>query len=152
MIGSTFQDAFSALNTTSLKDYSAKMFDTSIAAGRFHKFIATLFHRSYCLLDLNSYPVQKRYGHSAGRQEVPLDNIRGTEGRLNDFDDCFHPLDERTRQRWLSIARAQEQGFDLPPVDLIQVGDVYFVRDGHHRISVARAFGRTTITADVTVW
>ncbi len=152
MIGGTFQDAFSALSTAKFEDHSAKMFDTSIAAGRFHKFISTLFHRSYRLLDLNSFPVQKRYGHFAGRQEVPLDSIRGTEGRLNDFDDCFHPLDERTRQRWMSIAHAHEQGFDLPPADLIQVGDVYFVRDGHHRISVARAFGRISITANVIVW
>jgi hypothetical protein len=133
-------------------DPSVHYFDHALKAGFFHKFISALLRRSYCLLDLNSYPTEKRYGHSAGQREVNLDSIRGTEGRLNDFDERFHPLTERTRQRWQSIARAHEQGLDLPPVELIQVGEVYFVRDGHHRISVARAFGRTTITANVTVW
>jgi hypothetical protein len=54
--------------------------------------------------------------------------------------------------RWLSVAAARDQGKGLPPVVLVQVGDVYFVRDGHHRIAVARALGQLDIEAQVTVW
>jgi hypothetical protein len=50
------------------------------------------------------------------------------------------------------VAEAMYMGVPLPPVHLIQVGDVYFVRDGHHRISVAKALGQTQIEANVTVW
>jgi hypothetical protein len=52
----------------------------------------------------------------------------------------------------MSVAKARLQGATLPPVDLVQVSDVYFVRDGHHRISVAKALGQVDIDADVTVW
>jgi hypothetical protein len=54
--------------------------------------------------------------------------------------------------RWLRVAAARDQGKVLPPVVLVQVEDVYFVRDGHHRISVARALGQLDIEAEVTVW
>lgn len=90
--------------------------------------------------------------HYAGLQEVPLEDIRGTEGRQNDFDDRFHPLTGQNRQRWESIARAYSAGINLLPIELIQVGNEYFVRDGHHRVSVARAMGETLIMATITVW
>ena len=87
-----------------------------------------------------------------GVQSVPIDQIRGSEGRSADFDRDFCPLQDRTRGRWLGIARARQAGKSLPPVLLVQVGKVYYVRDGHHRISVARALGQRTIEAKVTVW
>jgi hypothetical protein len=90
--------------------------------------------------------------HDAGLRTVSIERIRGTEGRSNDFDRSFHPLRESSRERWMSIARARDQDKALPPVDLIQVGDIYFCRDGHHRISVARAVGQRYIEAEVTVW
>jgi hypothetical protein len=128
------------------------LFDKALAAGRIHQFITMLTCRPSRLLDLGGFRSQQKNGHCAGRQEVSLDDIRGTEGRQNDFDDRFHPLTGRIRERWVSVARANKEGIDLPPVELIRVGKVYFVRDGHHRISVARAFGQSTITANVTVW
>jgi hypothetical protein len=54
--------------------------------------------------------------------------------------------------RWLSVAAARDQDEVLPPVVLVRVGDVYFVRDGHHRISVALALGQLDIEAEVTIW
>jgi hypothetical protein len=90
--------------------------------------------------------------HYAGTRPVPIRHIRGSEGRCDDFDTGFRPLTSHNKGRWLGIAKARLQGVALPPVDLIQVGDIYFVRDGHHRISVARAFGQTDIDAEVTVW
>jgi hypothetical protein len=88
----------------------------------------------------------------AGLRSVPISHIRGSEGRSDDFDAEFRPLKAHNRWRWVNMAAAKMRGVVLPPVDLIQVGDVYFVRDGHHRISVARAFGQEHIDAEVTVW
>jgi hypothetical protein len=88
----------------------------------------------------------------AGLQTVPIGRIRGSEGRCNDFDRDFNPLQRHTEGRWRSVARARWEGKSLPPVELVQVGDVYFVRDGHHRISVARASGQQDIEAEVKVW
>jgi hypothetical protein len=90
--------------------------------------------------------------HYAGVRPVPIRQIRGSEGRRDDFDASFRPLNSHARDRWLSVATAWQKGVALPPVDLIQVGDLYFVRDGHHRISVARAWGAESIDAEVTVW
>jgi uncharacterized ParB-like nuclease family protein len=80
---------------------------------------------------------------------VPIHQIKGSLGRSNDFDANFNPLHERTRSRWISVASAVRQRIPLPPVELLQVGDSFFVRDGHHRISVARAFGQEDIEARV---
>ena len=90
--------------------------------------------------------------HHAGTQAVPISRIQGSEGRCNDFDRNFRPLRKHNRARWLNVARARLKDINLPPVDLIRVGNDYYVRDGHHRISVARAFGQKDIDAQVTVW
>jgi hypothetical protein len=73
-------------------------------------------------------------------------HIRGSESRSSDFDRDFNPLHDHNRRRWLNVAAARQRGKALPLVKLIQVGDVYFVRDGHHRISVARALGQRSIS------
>jgi len=78
--------------------------------------------------------------------------IRGSEGRCQDFDADFRPLKELSRERWMAIAAAWKLGTELPPVQLVQIRDLYFVRDGHHRISVARAMRQENIDAEVTVW
>lgn len=89
---------------------------------------------------------------SGGTRTVDIAQICGSENRVGDFDCDFNPLQDHTRDRWLSIASARQRGRYLPPVALIQVGDRYFVRDGHHRISVARALGQQAIEACVEVW
>ena len=88
--------------------------------------------------------------HAAGQHVVPLDAIVGTVDRGRDFDRSFRPTTGRVRSRWEHIAAAMRRGEAMPPVDLVRIGQIYFVRDGHHRISVARALGRTDIDADVT--
>jgi hypothetical protein len=85
-----------------------------------------------------------------GPKVVPLDDIVGTVDRTRDFDRNFRPTSGRVRSRWESIAAAMRRGEPMPPVDLLQIGEIYFVRDGHHRVSVARALGRTDIDAFVT--
>jgi len=85
-----------------------------------------------------------------GLQVVPLDAIVGTVDRAVDFDRGFRPTSARLRSRWERIAAAQRRGEALPPISLFQVGELYFVRDGHHRVSVAKSLGREDIDAYVT--
>jgi hypothetical protein len=92
-----------------------------------------------------------RVGESdAGLQTVPLDLIVGSVDRLREFDIRFRPTTSRTRGRWERIAAARRRGEPLPPISLYRVGDLCFVRDGHHRVSVARAVRDTVIDAYVT--
>ena len=87
---------------------------------------------------------------SAGSTVVALDAIVGTVDRGREFDRRFRPTSGRMRSRWEQIAAAMRRGESMPPVDLRRIGEIYFVSDGHHRISVARALGRTDIDAFVT--
>jgi hypothetical protein len=87
---------------------------------------------------------------SLGLHVVPLEAIAGTVDRGRDFDRRFRPTSGRMRSRWEQIATAMRRGEAMPPIDLLKVGEIYFVRDGHHRVSVARALGRTDIDAYVT--
>jgi hypothetical protein len=90
--------------------------------------------------------------HYSGIRSVEISKIRGSEGRSKDFDISFRPLLENQRDRWHSVATAQLEDKPLPPVELIQVGNTYFVRDGHHRISVSRALGEEYIEATIASW
>jgi hypothetical protein len=85
-----------------------------------------------------------------GLQSVEIDSILGTVDRTSGFDRQFRPTSSRARVRWERIANAIRRGEPMPPISLYRVGDVHFVRDGHHRVSVARALGRTEIDAYVT--
>jgi hypothetical protein len=85
-----------------------------------------------------------------GPRVVPLDAIVGTVDRGGQFDRRFRPRSGQLRSRWEQIDAAMRRGESMPPVDLLKIGEIYFVRDGHHRVSVARALGRTDIDAIVT--
>jgi hypothetical protein len=91
--------------------------------------------------------VSERY---LGLQVVPIPAIAGTVDRERDFDRHFRPTSSRVRTRWERIAAAMRRGEAMPPVDLYRIGEVYFVRDGHHRVSVACALGHADIDAYVT--
>src|SRR5262249_25569266 len=115
---------------------------------------AKLRGQSGRLLDLKTIAATRTIGdrRTLGMRTVPISQIRGSEGRCDDFDNVFRPLKGHTEARWVSVATAQLRGIGLPPVELIQVGEVYFVRDGHHRISAAAALGQQEVDAIVTVW
>jgi hypothetical protein len=85
-----------------------------------------------------------------GLETIPLDSIVGSVGRQRDFDRGFRPTSGRTRGRWEQIATAARKGDAFPPIDVYRIGEVHFVEDGHHRVSVARAQGLDTIDAYVT--
>jgi hypothetical protein len=84
-----------------------------------------------------------------GMREVPIDHIVGSVGRYRDFDRAFLPRQVQTRDRWESVDRAYLDHSELPPIDLYKIGETYFVKDGNHRVSVARERGQAFIDAHV---
>ncbi len=115
----------------------------SALTGRSRRLLALAEIDTTCTVEAHCY---------AEIQSVPICQISGSQGRSYDFDCDFNPLQDHTKIRWLGIATARKRGKVLPPVELIQVGDLYFVQDGHHRISVAQALGQRDIEAQVTLW
>jgi hypothetical protein len=85
-----------------------------------------------------------------GLQTIPLDSIVGSVDRTRDFDRRFRPTSRRTRKRWERMATATRRGEAFPPIDVYRIGEVHFVKDGHHRVSIARAQGLPDIDAYVT--
>jgi hypothetical protein len=83
-------------------------------------------------------------------REIPLDAIAGTvePSRAELFDGDFRPTGA-ARSRWQRLWLAEHRGAVLPPISVVRIGDAYAVRDGHHRVSVARARGALTIDAAV---
>jgi hypothetical protein len=131
----------------------SREFRKSLWQGYLTRLVSALFRRDHRLLDLDQVRQNREVGSSfeAGIRTIRVGNVHGSEGRIQDFDAGFHPLQEHTRARWESVARAWVNDIPLPPVELVQVGNEYFVRDGHHRISVARAMGQESIEARVIV-
>jgi hypothetical protein len=138
----------------SATSYATALYASAHRAGRLRQVWAKLRGQPRRLLDLTTIAATGtvRDRHYTGTQTVPIRQIRGSEGRCDDFDAAFRPIKDHTEERWMSVARAHLRGLGLPPVELIQVGEVYFVRDGHHRISVAAALGQQEVDAEVTVW
>jgi hypothetical protein len=128
------------------------MFWRASNRGKLHSFWTWLTRRTSQLIDLeDALNGSIEASHYAGIKTVNIDNIRGSQGKTDAFDNNFNPIQETTRSRWLSIAIEKLRGRELPPVELFQLGNDYYVRDGHHRISVSRTLGQQFIEAEVTV-
>jgi hypothetical protein len=91
-------------------------------------------------------PFQRRY---VGLRAIPLSQIVGTDSRERDFDREFLPRRTDIGPRWRGVEQAFPEG-DFPPILVYQLGDAYFVVDGHHRVAIARQRGMATIDAEVT--
>ncbi|MCC7362381.1 MAG: hypothetical protein IT317_23070 [Anaerolineales bacterium] len=122
-------------------------FDLLFGQARLAGWWARLTGRSLALRALNNHSA--RDPRSPQTHPVPLAEIVGSENRAEDFDAEFRPLERHTRDRWISLAAARRLGVALPAVDLVAGPDGYYVRDGHHRISVARAAGQMEIEARI---
>jgi hypothetical protein len=85
-----------------------------------------------------------------GLRTIQLDAVTGTVDSRHDFDRKFRPASSRVRQRWERLDLAQRRGAAIPPIDVYLVGDMYFVKDGHHRVSVAMATRQKAMDAYVT--
>lgn len=129
-----------------------RRFERAQRQAKIRQLWARIGRHSRCLFDLNHVHCATADRHYVGLRVAPLDSIRGSEGRCRDFDCDFLPLQPALAERWVSVYMAISKGVPMQPVTLIRAGEVYFVRDGHHRISVARVQGRPDIEAEVTVW
>ena len=85
-----------------------------------------------------------------GVYDIPLDKIVGSVGRCHEFTRTFWPRREKLRVRWQRVFTLIHSASGLPPIEVYQVGDVYFVCDGHHRVSVSRQIGLKVIEAHIT--
>jgi hypothetical protein len=85
-----------------------------------------------------------------GRGTVESSRIVGSAGKRQCFDETFMPLRAVSRERWKRVDRAFRLGLELPPLTLYSLGKLYFVKDGHHRVSLARFHGAEWIDAEVT--
>ncbi len=147
---STYDDGITG-DEPNLRSEALGLYFKMSTSGKLHRALNFLQHKSRKLLDLkfSKSPTCQQNRHYAGQQSVAIDQIKGTESRDGDFDDAFYPLHDRLRSRWLGVAAARLTGRELPPVELIQVGGIYYVQDGHHRISVAKALGEDFVDAEV---
>src|SRR5512142_3059626 len=122
---------------------------------RFKAFVnrlrGTLSGRPSMLLSYDEIKEKLRVGGPIyrGVQTVRVDQIAGSLNRYHEFDRVFLPASDSLADRWQSVNRAFYQDISLPPVVLYKVGQVYFVVDGHHRVSVAREQGQLYIEAEV---
>jgi hypothetical protein len=93
--------------------------------------------------------LQLKNVHELGLHDVPLDHIVGSVGRYQDFTRAFFPRQDSLKDRWQRIDRLVTRGSRIPPIELYKVGEIYFVRDGNHRVSVARKHQFPSIQAYV---
>lgn len=126
-------------------------FERAYRMGFWRKVITWLTGESNQLLPFKevreSIPLQGE--HYVGLQQVSINQIVGSLGRYRDFDRAFIPLQTNTKERWVRVDEAHYEDVLLPPVDLYKMGEVYFVVDGNHRVSVARNKGQEFIDAYV---
>lgn len=130
------------------------LFDQAWFTGQVKRIVASILGKSRQLPLLNDarQPDAELIVTELGDQPVRLENVIGTVGKLS-FDRSFHPLQRRSRNRWTSIAEVMlMDATALPPIDVVRVGDDYYVQDGHHRVSVGKTLGRLYLDGDVTVW
>lgn len=91
-------------------------------------------------------PINETY---LGMKVIPIDKIIGSEGRYKDFDNNFFPKSSHLRNRWEHVDEAAIKSINLPPIKVYEIAGLYFVRDGNHRVSVAKARGTEFIDAEV---
>lgn len=130
---------------------SREDFSKARAKGRMQELLSTLQWKNNELLSL--YEVTKllkpKLETYRGVKAIPIDKVIGSEGRYHDFTLAFYPRKEMLRSRWQSIDEAHLKQIYLPPISVYKLGDAYFVRDGNHRVSVAKSQGVEFIDAEV---
>jgi len=124
------------------------------AKARLQHFWAAVTGESLDLLRFNEITQKMRtFGHSSkGLQDIPVKAIVGSVNRYNDFDRNFLPLKDHDQSRWanVKIVMTSPGSMGLPPILVYKIGDVYFVLDGNHRVSIAKQIGIDKIEAYVT--
>lgn len=131
--------------------YAASVFDRQVKRPFWRVILDSVTHRCRKLFQFKAVVGETGFKgqHDLGMQTIPVEQIVGTVGRENDFDRSFRPRRQESRHRWVSIYEALTEGKGLPAIELLKVGDDYFVEDGHHRVSVAHALDQVYIDAHV---
>jgi hypothetical protein len=139
------------LDNASMRADAGREFDRAVNRGWWSRLRRRMQGRRVLLLELDAalQTVRVLGQRERGLQTVPVRQIIGSVDRHGDFDLEFRPLRLELKGRWISVQEARYRGNPLPPVELIKLGEGYFVKDGHHRISVARAHGQEFIEAVV---
>ncbi len=134
-----------------MEDQLRNDFERARQKALFHDLLATATRRHNDLIPFHE--IRKRLSPEGesyrGLQTIPISQIVGSMDRFQDFDRTFLPRGKNTRGRWQNVDRAFYQDVRLPPIQLYKVGDIYFVKDGNHRVSVARERGVEFIDAEV---
>ena len=134
---------------TNLTYFVAHQFNRERMRARKRSFLAKVLGRNRRLRSLFESSLSdlqnKRY---AGIQGIPTEKIVGTVNRTDDFDSEFGPRKGHLRERWVNMFILQ-QSDGWAPIVVHKAGDVYYVEDGHHRVSVARSLGMLSIEAEV---
>lgn len=135
------------------RDLASDQFDAAYGLGKKLQVLNKVLRRDNQLQSMED--AMNRSGAKFIRQaelrNVEIHKIRGSESRVGDFDANFYPAQKNVKDRWINIAIAKQSDVALPPVELIQIGDNFYVRDGHHRISVAHWLGEEEVDAQVYV-
>ncbi|MDR2049443.1 MAG: transcriptional regulator [Treponema sp.] len=134
-----------------VKNQAAEDFSRARSKEVFQRIMHFLDNDRTKLLSLNDVkkllrPKSETY---RGMQAVPIQLIVGSEGRYRDFNKYFLPRSEHLRPRWERVDEARLNDITLPPIQLYEIGGVYFVRDGNHRVSVAKTQGVENVDAEV---
>lgn len=138
------------LNGTLSRFQAIQSFDEAVRQARWGQVWRWLTGRPRRLLSFADFQEVLLFStpRDLGIRDVPLEKITGSVGRAKDFDRSFRPLNESLRERWVQILNLHRfTGWE--PIVLYKVGDIYFVQDGHHRVSVARQVGVPSIEAHV---
>lgn len=138
--------------TIALQQMAVRDFERARKQAAMRQFFARVRRRSDDLLSYDEVHDHLGASRAVGRglQEVPLDAIVGSVGRYQDFTRDFLPKRDSDEDRWVGVKTAVNQMKGMPPIELYQINDAYFVNDGNHRVSIARQLGVSTITAYVT--
>ncbi len=135
--------------------YRSALFDFRSARQRaaLEEILARLTGKSNRLLSYEEVAQKLRLADRSDRgvRQIPLDKIVGSVGRYSDFTRSFLPLDDKDKERWARVKAATTGNGnpEMPPIEVYQVGDAYFVLDGNHRVSIARQTGMLAIDAHV---
>ncbi|MEA4910248.1 MAG: transcriptional regulator [Chloroflexi bacterium] len=137
--------------TSDVKQIARADFDAALRKGFWRSMVSWITQSNNELLPFEV--VQKNLPlagqHALGVRTIPTEQIVGSVSRYHDFDRAFLPRQSRTQNRWMSIDSAVLQDVILPPIQVYKIGKMYFVKDGNHRVSVAKEKGQSFIDADV---
>jgi hypothetical protein len=139
-------------DSNTIDNRSDTAFDEARLQALYDGIRALLARRSNSLIPFEV--IRQRLGSAGesylGLRSIPVDKIVGSENRHQDFSLGFRPKKNLSRQRWIKIDQAFKEMRNLPPIVVYEIGSLYFVRDGNHRVSVAKDQGIAFIDAEVS--